>query len=248
MSIGRVTHSSDLISFFKMVAPISTEIPLIRIGFNSDGGYLVPDDLVGLDCCFSPGVALTSSFEEDLANRGIRSFMADYSVEKLPIENNLFFFKKKFIGLYNDDKFIRLEDWITENRNSTQDCILQMDIEGYEYLVLNNTPLSILSNFRILVIEFHNLELLHTKESFPLLNGTFKRLLEIFSIVHIHPNNSSLPYKFKNFSIPSTMEFTFLRKDRFKLSNLEKSFPHKLDRDNTGHLPSIKLPECWWNL
>jgi hypothetical protein len=40
-----------------------TDVPLIRLGADGDGGYLVPDDLEDVAACFSPGVDDRASFE-----------------------------------------------------------------------------------------------------------------------------------------------------------------------------------------
>src|ERR1035441_7551539 len=90
--ISRATESTALAKFFSSVRPISTNHELIRIGGNSDGGYLIPNDLAGVNVCFSPGVSLVANFEADLASRGISCFLADYSVDAPPIINHLFHF------------------------------------------------------------------------------------------------------------------------------------------------------------
>lgn len=84
---------------------------LMRIGGSGDGGYLGPKDLRGVEACFSPGVALNASFETALAELGIRSFLADYSVDSPPVENPLFDFQKRFLGVQSEDsKYIRLNE------------------------------------------------------------------------------------------------------------------------------------------
>ncbi len=40
------------------------------MGGENDGGYLVPDDLEGIEYCFSPGVSNIATFELDCLNRG----------------------------------------------------------------------------------------------------------------------------------------------------------------------------------
>lgn len=66
------------------LVPYDLGIPLRRVGGSADGGYLIPDDLDDLECCFSPGVADTASFEKELYDMGIRSYLADYSVAGPP--------------------------------------------------------------------------------------------------------------------------------------------------------------------
>jgi hypothetical protein len=77
--------------------PYATDKELIRIGGETDGGYLVPDDLEGIEYCFSPGVAETAGFESELAKRGIRSFLADFSVDGLR-ESKMLRFETKLSG------------------------------------------------------------------------------------------------------------------------------------------------------
>ena len=75
-----------------------------------------------------------------------------------PINNPLFDFEKKFLGAVNNDQFMTSESWVLQKALLDKDMILQMDIEGAEYPVLLNTPMETFKQFRILVIEFHNLD------------------------------------------------------------------------------------------
>ena len=45
----------------------SIKFNLLRIGGDSDGGYLLPDDLENISSCFSPGVSDIFDFEFTLA-------------------------------------------------------------------------------------------------------------------------------------------------------------------------------------
>lgn len=95
--------------------PVTTQHDLIRIGKNSDGGYLVPNDLLNIAACFSPGVEQNSTFEIDLQNRyGINSHLADLSIDAPPSNFTPKSFTKKFLGPINNDTHITLEKWIKE--------------------------------------------------------------------------------------------------------------------------------------
>jgi len=245
--IFRTTDPKTLQEFFAMVKPQSTNHKLIRVGGNSDGGYLVPDDLAGIKNCFSPGVSVTANFENELAERGIKSYLADYSVEKAPIENEFFDFEKKYLGAKTDDIFMTLDGWVHRKCPNDSDMILQMDIEGAEYPVIFDSSAELLQKFRILVIEFHGLDALIQKAGFDLINLTFTKLLNHFEIVHIHPNNCLKSKFYKGFEIPPVMEMTFLRKDRISQKTPAKQFPHPLDVTNAPGKDDIALPECWYN-
>ncbi len=243
---SKTTIGNNLENFFSKIRPIECEISLIRIGGQNDGGYLIPDDLDGIKECYSPGVALTSNFEDELSSRGIICYLADYSVDGPPTLNPLFLFQKKFLGVKSDDIYIRLDDWIESTSQYEADKILQMDIEGAEWSVLCSTPSKALKQFRIIVLEFHNMDGLFDPIIFRQINDVFDLLLLDFQIVHIHPNNSSSPVSFHEFKVPPVMEFTFLRRDRINKPTFAKKFPHTLDRPNVMGMVDYPLPTCWY--
>ena len=245
-ALSNKTADRALIDFFGSVKPVKTNYDLVRIGGERDGGYLIPDDLVGIDTCFSPGVSKNASFESDLTARGIHCYLADYSVESAPIENPLVDFLKKYLGTTDDDVYTTLQTWVNHKAPHSHDLLLQMDIEGAEYAVILDTPLEILEKFRIIVIEFHELDDLFAETSFKLIDLSFSKLLKYFEIVHIHPNNWVHPVKCNNFTIPPAMEFTFLRKDRVLHKQRNTDFPHRLDRANNADNRDFPLPKCWY--
>jgi hypothetical protein len=120
-----------------------------------------------------------------------------------------------------------------------------MDIEGAEYEVIYHTPVELLKKFRIIVIEFHSLGMLFSYGGYEIVSLTFKKLLEHFEIVHIHPNNCVEPISNGRFDVPPVMEFTFLRKDRTLVKKTIQTFPHALDVKNFPSKPDVVLPECW---
>lgn len=239
------TSPSLLRNFFKMVHPVSTNHPLIRIGCDGDGGYLVPDDLEGITACFSPGVSTVADFELSLAERGIPCYLADYSVERAPVQHPLISFEKKFLGLQNNEIFTTLDAWVAAHTPNRTDFLIQMDIEGAEYDVLFDVSEETLRKCRILVIEFHHLDRLINNEGFRFLNLIFTKLDKYFKVLHIHPNNCAPSYTYDEFEIPPIMEFTFLRRDRISSESTIQKFPHKLDRANLPNRSDVELPSCW---
>ena len=231
------------------LAPYKTDKELIRIGGDADGGYLIPNDLQGIQYCFSPGVAEKSTFESDLASRGISSFLADYSVDEPPIKSDMFHFTKKHLGAVNNDKFMTLQEWIESSvSTNAKDFILQMDIEGREYEVILDTPTSVWERFRIVVIEFHDLQDIFSESGIKFIGHCFLKLLSSFRVVHIHPNNTLPMASSRNgLEVPSIMEITFLRRDRVRASQRSELFPHPLDQPNCADAPDMVLPACWYS-
>lgn len=245
--ISRTKKTPDILSLIELLRPVVTETPLIRLGGEEDGGYLVPDDLDGIKRCYSPGVYEVASFEAELANRGIPCSLADYSVDIVPTDAELISFDKKFISVWEDETRMRMESWVNMyETDSSGDLLLQMDIERDEYAVILDTPLSLLRRFRIVVIEFHDMHRMFEPASFHLYNCVFRKLLSTFRVVHIHPNNWSQPVGRDGVYVPPLLEMTFHRIDRCKVAGHANHFPHPLDRPNVTSKPDYSLPRCWF--
>jgi hypothetical protein len=242
----RLTDNQDIQALLNQLRPMKCDKDLIRLGPKGDGGYLIPNDLKGIKACFSPGVDQISGFELDCANRGIKVFMADYSVEGSTATHKNFHFLKKFLGIIRTENTITLEDWVRASISEPDtEFILQMDIEGAEYEVLLGTSENLIKRFRIMAIEFHSLKLLWSKPFFSLVSKAFEKLLQTHVCVHNHPNNINPAKKIGNVTLPSVTEMTFLRKDRAYELSPATLFPHPLDSDNSSKQP-LPLPKCWY--
>lgn len=242
----RSPDRDEVMQFIKRLRPYTIEHPLIRVGPNFDGGYLLPDDLVDVKSCYSPGVGGSSNFELSLAQRGIHSFMADASVDGPAASHPLFSFEKKFLGTEDFGDYTTLASWIKRHTPTDYNLILQMDIEGSEYPVINSTPEEVFSRFRIMNIEFHHFHLLWDRKSLDNLNIFFDKLLKKFTIIHLHPNNCEVGFVKEGITIPPVLEITFLRNDRIKQKSPAQFFPHALDVDNAPHLTTFTLPSEWY--
>lgn len=246
-NIGTTKSSKDVRELINKIRPQNTNIELLRIGGNGDGGYLLPDDLNGVDMCYSPGVSNICTFEDAMSKRNIISHMADFSVDGPPKNNEDFKFIKKFLGSANNEEYITLKDWMDQTDGTqSDDLILQMDIEGAEYRVLLDTHAEYLKKFRIMVIEFHQVHRVIDTIGFELIDTTFDKLLRDFHIVHIHPNNCANIVNFKGVQIPPVIEVTFHRKNRVKCCTPATAFPHKLDEACVQDQPDITLPSFWY--
>ena len=145
-------------SYLNILKPNRLPYKLRRIGPNRDGSYILPDDLEGIEACFSPGTNNRKDFEDVLAIKyKIKSFMCDFSSDFDKFETALIkdmqFFEKKWLDINKSQDSITLEKWVNSNvPNLDSDLLLQMDIEGAEYRNLLAISDSLLKRFRILVI------------------------------------------------------------------------------------------------
>ena len=161
-----------------------------------------------------------------------------------------FILLRNILGIKIFSNYISLSRWMSSfvNLNDESDFILQMDIEGGEYDVLISEDIDTFSKFRIIAIEFHNLELMLDRYGIELLDSILRKITSNFHPVYIHPNNGQGFFEREGVVIPRLLEVVFLRKDRFDkciyLENLD-SFSH-LSVTNDKNRPDINLSHHWF--
>lgn len=219
----RLTVKATLDAIFRFLRPVPSAHRLIRVGGRRDGAYLLPDDLSGVAHCFSPGVDNRKNFEDELSvSIGIHCHMADFSSSAESFRTELIegrqTFLKKWLGPVSHGDDISLDDWVgTVDISSGEDLMMQMDIEGGEYSVIPSISDELLRQFRIIILELHDLHRLQEPEwaresVLPLV----QKLAPHFDVVHAHPNNCCeiVSVSPGHPTVPRILEVTMLRKDR----------------------------------
>jgi len=230
----RSTPNAIVLDTIFKIKPIESN--LVRVGPQNDGGYFLPKDFNGVSYAFSPGSNGAWGFEKDLGdNYGIHSFIIDKEIKAPQGLTKFQSFRPGLLGPYNSSEYITLETWIESTpAKFDNELILQMDIEGAEFSCLLTTPDYVLNKFRIIVVEFHNLNWLLNYPYFKNCVGpTLEKLLIHFSVVSVHPNNSASKFKFLDFELPQVIEVTFHRKDRVRnVTPLSLKLDSKSHRNN----------------
>jgi hypothetical protein len=244
--VSRRTQRSDIEEFITTLMPKDVGVPLIRLGSSNDGGYLVPDDLNDILALFSPGVGSKWVFETDVLAYGITEIFA--CDPRHPGKGFPYAFEQVCLGSHTDSSKISLAQWVKDSTpwDNSSDLMLQMDIEGGEYEVILSSSSSLLSRFRIMVIEFHSLKRILDRHDFEFVfKPLMQKLMSQFIVVHIHPNNAGSLDRRSGFLIPDTMEFTFLRRDRIQTVKPVFHLPNVLDQDNDINSPGVELRYPW---
>ncbi len=245
ITVVNATSPKDVRALIDLMRPVAISVALKRFGPAGDGGYLMPDDLSGVAGCVSPGVSTECGFDEAMAARGIDVHMADASAPGPPVPNPRFHFTPKFLDVLASERTTTLEELCAAT--GAGDLVLQMDIEGAEYRVLMSVSPETLQRFRIMVIEFHDLDVMFTRFGCTILRGLFEKLEASHRVVHIHPNNCTSAVSRYGLDVPPVLEFTFYRKDRVNdAKDAALTFPHALDAPCVPGRPDATLPRCWW--
>jgi hypothetical protein len=246
----RPALEEDLREAIQLMVPVGCSRPLIRLGGDGDGAYLLPDDLDGIDACFSPGVADCITLERELAaQHGIPCHLCDGSVDGqgLDLDPELHHFQQRWLGSHDNDTTLSLDAWVLGSaQQGSSNLLLQMDIEGAEYSCLLAASDSVLAKFRIVVIEFHFLARLASAR---FLNSRFlpvlRKLERHFDCVHAHANNCCGTTQLCGIEVPNVIELSFYRSTLNQPPRQPPCLPHPLDVINVGTNPPLLLGPPW---
>lgn len=244
---SRYRHRDEVRALVQAMRPRHDQGALVRVGSEGDGGYLVPNELHGIEGVFSPGVDDKITFEMDMMKRGVRSHLLDASIDAVPPGLTDFTFDRNFLGSRDEGDHITLSTWFEKYASVTDqhDYLLQMDIEGAEYAVLESTPAEILKKFRIIIVEFHHFHEIFHRLVYQTISDSLYHVLRFFKVAHIHPNNGGFIIGRGALKIPSLIEVTFVRKDWLREADARASFPHPLDSKCVPDRPELTMPRCW---
>lgn len=183
----------------------------IRLGCDSDGGYVICKLKGDYDCYISCGVANEASFDRDFLNlyKNIgknNSFAFDGTIKDYPwrFTKDITFVKKN-ISNFNDNNHTNLDDLI----NKYEKIFLSMDIEGGEYPWLLSLSQDKLQKFKQIGIEFHGLNDNTWGSSLNDKIKCLKKLNQTHYIMHAHGNNFS---GIQN-NIPDVLELIYVNKN-----------------------------------
>ncbi|MDR2406551.1 MAG: hypothetical protein LBE13_00335 [Bacteroidales bacterium] len=149
------------------------------------------------------------------------------------------FFFEKYIGQYDDEKFVCFDTIINDYALfETKDfsIFIKMDIEGNEYRVLPDI-ISYSNKINGLVIEFHMLDIIDKR-----FERIMADLMSHFYIAHVHANNAGgLIHKTH---LPKLLEITFINKSLVAESVMVSKFKYPiegLDFPNINNCKDIEL-------
>jgi hypothetical protein len=221
----------------------ASNTPKIRIGSNSDGGYVIADGHM-YDGFISCGIDTNVDFERDfLAHHpSLHGHGYDGTIKTCPSVERLTFHPIN-IGSENTTKTTNLQEEIKEYKS----IFLKMDIETYEYRWLLSLTEEQLNKFKQIVIEFHfpfsepGFKHLDTPLPVETKMSVFAKLAQTHTLIHLHANNCCGTTVYSGITVPNVFECTYVRNDVQDRSVMSKDpIPGPLDRPNT-HNPEIFL-------
>jgi glycosyltransferase involved in cell wall biosynthesis len=209
---------------------------MVRIGHDSDGGYVMLDDLDHQMICFSLGVGQEISWDTELANRGADILQFDDGIDGPLISHPGFHFWRVRVGTHDSNNTVRLDTLVAAASLNGAYAVLKMDIEGNEWCVIDATDSAVLGQFAQIVVEFHGLSKIVDDTFNELVRRVWSRLCMTHFPIHLHGNNWGPSFALEDFECPDVLEVTFVSRRRysptkeFSLARTELDKPNRSDR------------------
>jgi hypothetical protein len=247
---GQTSSYEEVLETTSLLFPKKYYGNAIRLGGDSDGAYVVPDVLEGISASISPGVSEEIEFDLELGKRGIYSYLFDASVNRPSRLTNKQVFEQTFLDSYESDLTKTLTSIaIQVNAKHDGDLLLQMDIEGAEYRCLHATEASILAKFRIIVLEFHDLDLFINNNLYRKfwIHPILKKLRLNHDVMHVHANNFGHMKDLQGLPMTNVLEITYLRRDCWPSDGSVAFDGRTLDILNRPDKPGLSLDGPWFD-
>ena len=217
----------------------------LRVGGDSDGGYVLLDRLRREQPVLSYGVGLDSSFDFDLVRRGHRVFMFDHTVDGPcgGLTKGCVFIREGVAAKADPES--KLDTVLAHLRRyrlaSRRDVILKMDIEGGEWDIIAALPDNAMDAFEQIVVEFHWLENLKRERFTAQVRAALQRLNERFTLCHVHANVYGGVRRPAGVVLPNVLEATYVRSDLISRKPNKTFYPTEHDHANRPGSKDIVL-------
>ena len=227
-----------VVDALSLLTPFDIDRPKIRIGPNSDGGYILVDELSAAQTVLSYGIGTEYRFDVEMADRGHDVYMFDHTIEAIRAENRkLLFFREGVAGRTDiSQNVFSIQDHLRRHQIQGDRLILKMDVEGAEFDALAAVPDATLDRFEQIVLEVHWLNNLEDRSYRNRFGKVFRRLNSAFTLFHVHANNWDGPNGIDIVSgIPvcSLLELSYIRSTCVQRQPSRTLYPTALDYPNT---------------
>lgn len=214
----------------------------IRMGDKCDSGYVLCDDFSGMETAISIGIGGNVSFDLELAEKGIRVFQFDHTVNGPPVNHPNFIFNQAgwFESPVNEPAF-NLDSIIRNYKITGNDLLLKFDVEGAEWDNLQRVSIETLKRCRFIIGEFHFFNNILDINFYLAVLNVLSKLSANHTLIHAHANNYGELINAKGVLIPVGIELTYLRNDRTTFDDYRGPLPTSLDYPNNPIKPDLIL-------
>ena len=188
-----------------------------------------------------------------MAERGHRVLMFDHTVPAPTLTDpNCSYFAE---GLGGETEpggvMFSLEDHLRRRSGDSSDMILKMDVEGWEWMALDNTSLDSLRRFEQICFEAHGFDMMTDPGHQARLHRVLGKLNSTHVLFHVHANNVAPLLTIGGLPVAQVLELSYVRADIAERVPSATFYPTPLDVPNVASNPEIMLwhypflPTAW---
>jgi hypothetical protein len=225
-------------------------VGFVRLGRNTDGGYVQLDDGGKTHAVYSIGIGGDVSWDAAMADCGIEIWQYDHTVAGPPQTHPRFHFQPLGVAAVPsaDGTLRTLASLIVENGHAgRRDLILKIDIEGGEWDVFASMPAEQLEQFSQIVLEFHDLHRLNEADRIWRVLEVLTHLHRTHQSVHVHANNWGTMVTIGGITLPDVIEVTYARRSDHTFIQCHRIFPTPLDFPNNPERADLFLGVIGFN-
>jgi len=227
-------------AFLRLLRPHDAlHVEKARFGSRQDGGYVMLDDLGQSRMALSLGIGSEASWDLSMVERGLHVVQFDDAVSGPPQHSPGFSFNRaRVVGQAELPGDVTLAQILARSDLAgDNNLIVKIDIEGWEWEVLRESPKQALTRVRQITIEFHEMARFVDPAWRGTALATVENLLKTHACIHIHGNNCAPFAVIDGVAFPSVFEATFVRRSDYALIPSTAVFPTELDYPNNPGAP-----------
>ncbi|BDV36184.1 hypothetical protein [Methylocystis iwaonis] len=230
---------NPLVEALALLTPFDIDRRKVRIGPETDGGYVFVDHIDPSQTILSYGISFEYRFDAEMAARGHRVYMFDHTIDGINATHpNMLYYKEGVAGVSSPEQCLySIEDHLARFGIEGDRLILKMDVEGAEWDAIGMTPDTVLARFEQIVIEVHGVNAITDtgyREKFCFF---FRKLNRLFTLFHVHANNCDGPNGLTIVSgipVSPLLELSYVRNNVCNKFPSRTLYPTALDFPNVG--------------
>lgn len=222
-----------------LLTPFDVEKAKVRIGPETDGGYVFLDDITPDQTVISYGISTEYRFDEEMAHRGHNVYMFDHTIESIDATHErMRFYREGVSGVSRpQDNLYSIEDHLRKYDVQGERLILKMDVEGAELDAIGMASEACLNRFEQIVLEVHGLVNLKQDNFRTKFVSMFTKLNKLFTLFHVHANNWDGPdaiYTVSGCPVSDLLELSYVRTRSVKRYPSRTLYPTPFDFPNVS--------------
>lgn len=228
---------NPILNTLSLLTPYDIDIPKVRIGPDTDGGYVFADAISASQAVVSYGISTEYRFDRLMAEAGHKVYMFDHTIAGIDRSHDNMMWHREGVAGFSDpaSALYSVADHLVRHGVEGDRLILKMDVEGAEFDAISFMPEETLCRFEQIVIEIHYLANLNNADFRDHAARMLRKLNSHFTLFHVHANNCDGPDGIRivsGFPVSNLLELSYIKSSAVHRVPSRTLYPTALDHPN----------------